>query len=367
MKCQANGCGKDATYEVRKFKLCEEHAKQQIHCIGCKDLIQVADLVVVRYITYPDTNQRLCVACDGLPQEGCICCGKIVTVDGRTTAAHTNYGETNQRLCAACDGLPKETCSGCGKIVKVNEQQLVDGSSHNDGAILLCGDCAGSVSQRCRACTAPSAVRTPDGRDQLLAGASRIHPVDDEATTVGWRCPVCATDSLGNTVDAQAAYSEAVAWMRGWVESCGEDYPGYGGRLTWSLNRDGEFTMDDSGQELGHCATTTHGDEPKTYNIQILCFMRPLSFQQTLIHELTHALTNEFRIGDKPKIEGFCNYVAYLYLKHVQDSDPARRAEASRAIKRMMENTNKEYGEDFRDILDFLGTSAEALTWLSGT
>ncbi|WP_018791628.1 hypothetical protein [Salinispora arenicola] len=155
--------------------------------------------------------------------------------------------------------------------------------------------------------------------------------------------------------------------MRGWVESCGEDYPGYGGRLTWSLNRDGEFTMDDSGQELGHCATTTHGDEPKTYNIQILCFMRPLSFQQTLIHELTHALTNEFRIGDKPKIEGFCNYVAYLYLKHVQDSDPARRAEASRAIKRMMENTNKEYGEDFRDILELLGASAEALTWLSST
>lgn len=56
------------------------------------------------------------------------------------------------------------------------------------------------------------------------------------------------------------------------------------------------------------------GDGPKTYKLQMLCFLRPLSFQQTLTHKRTHALTNDFRIGDKPKIEGFCNNVTYLHL-----------------------------------------------------
>lgn len=98
--------------------------------------------------------------------------------------------------------------------------------------------------------------------------------------------------------------------------------------------------------------------------------MRPLSFQETLLHELTHALTNHLRIGNKPLIEGFCNYVAYLYLKGVSETanSTAARAEALRAIARMEANDDPAYGQGFRDVRDELrDTPNRAITWFAGT
>ncbi len=442
MKCQAKGCGKDATHRISNVLLCEEHANQQRHCSGgCAKLLQVANVNLAVHNSYKggefllceacdrldkktctycrtivkvggrttttnrpygDTTQlcencdqldkktctncntivkvegrttttnrpygnttQLCENCDQLDKKTCTNCGSIVEVEGRTTTTNRPYGNTTQ-LCENCDQLDKKTCTNCGSIVSVEGETRVIYTPYNDGEIPLCGRCDTLVGQRCRACTAPSTVRTPDGRDQQLAGASRIHPVGDEATTVGWRCRVCTKNPLRNTDDVttRQAYGNAETWMRGWVESCGKVYPGYGDRLTWSMDRDGEFTLDGDGQELGRCTTTTHGDLPKTYRIQVLTFMRPLSFQQTLIHELTHALTHEFGIGDKPMIEGFCNYVAYLYLEHVRTSDFVRAAEAARAIQRMTENPNQAYGVNFRHIRDQLRLDpTQALNW----
>ena len=85
--------------------------------------------------------------------------------------------------------------------------------------------------------------------------------------------------------------------------------------------------------------------------------------------ELTHALTNERAIGNKPLIEGFCNYVAYLFLTNVANTGTqGERAEARRAIARMEANDNVTYGENFRTVRDTLANHpTETLTWLAGT
>lgn len=139
----------------------------------------------------------------------------------------------------------------------------------------------------------------------------------------------------------------------------------------WSIDRDATFTMTGDGQELGHCLTTTYsGGGPPTHRVRVLFYMRPISFQQTLVHELTHALINERGIGRKQLIGGFCNYVAYLFLRHVSDtgSTAAEQAEARRAIDRMQANDNVTYGVNFRTVRDTLADRPnDALTWLAST
>jgi hypothetical protein len=154
--------------------------------------------------------------------------------------------------------------------------------------------------------------------------------------------------------------------MKSWVESCDEDYPGYGDRLAWDVARDATFQTEDDSLTMGLCETKP-GDQ-QTYQITVLNFIPPIAFQQTLVHELTHAFTNENGTGDKVKIEGFCNYVSYLFLKHIESDaeDEDDRAEATRRLARMEDNNSLKYGVHFRQIRDELANQpAQAISWLS--
>jgi uncharacterized protein YlaI len=350
---------------------CEDLPKTS--CPRCTKLLTVGDVTVAEGRIYPaPSNITVCVDCHALQTTRCANCTRVVTIGGHNFVQTSTYGApSNIVLCPTCEALPKRNCAKCTRIVRIDARNLVALTPYPDQqnqTFLLCTTCVPTVNHRCRACGFPAGY-TVDNVQRPLANASFIHREGDQTDIVGWRCPLCTVGPLRNTGEAQAAYAAAVQWMTNWVVNvCQGNYPAYGTRLEWSIDRDATFQMTGNGMELGHCVTTTGGGQP-THRIRVLFYMRPLSYQQTMLHELTHALTNETGIGNKALIEGFCNYVAYLYLRHVsQTGSPAERTEALRAMARMEANPDQTYGVGFRTVRDTLAQAPNtALTWLAST
>ncbi|MGI5240077.1 ImmA/IrrE family metallo-endopeptidase [Dactylosporangium sp. CA-139066] len=337
--CAINGCEKEGTTTVGEgedsFDLCDEHADKELY-----------------------------------PRTLCRCCRKAVRIADTPVRGNRPYGPPDDfRLCTkTCDLLPKDRCAGCRRIVRVGNNPIGNSSSYRDGKIRLCATCVGQVVDGCdcRACGAPAAYRTADGL-RPLRDASEVTPVGNEDTVVGRRCGVCSPGSLNSRQEAQQYYDVVVQWMTGWAQNNGVAYPDYGNRLTWDVARDATFTTEAGGQTLGECVTKTRGNEPKRHEIQVLNFIRPIAFQRTLVHELTHAITNELNLGNHDKIEGFCNYVAYCFMRHIEANgqSAADQQEATDHIARMEANDDQEYGVNFRTIRDDLAqTPNGAIDWL---
>jgi hypothetical protein len=375
--CDINNCTNAATARVGgTIKLCDTHANEdnfpRTRCGSCNKTVKIANTVFVRHTPFgAPSNIVLCETCVALPRVACGHCTKVVSVGGDTVATHTPFGApSNIALCQTCAALPRVTCTKCQRILRVDTQNVAASSNYADGAVILCGACNPTIAHRCRACSIPAACTNAEGAVESLPNASFIHQADDQSVIVGWRCSICTVGPLRTTAEAQTAYNAAAAWMTTWLQTCQVAYPAYGARLEWSIDRDATFTMAGGGQELGHCVTTTYGGgRLPTHRIRVLFYMRPISFQQTLVHELTHALTNERGIGNKPLIEGFCNYVTYLFLTSVSNTGTlADRAEARRAIARMEANDDVTYGVNFRTVRNTLANRpTEALTWLAST
>jgi hypothetical protein len=290
-------------------------------------------------------------------------------VNNRSVVASQPYGDPDDlRLCTPCDDLTKVECDGCGRILKVDQKLIVESiRNHRNRRIRLCVACDGAVTPQCtcRACGAPAAYQSRIGLD-VLRGATAITQVGS-TNVVGRRCRVCGTGSLNSKDEARQYYDAVVQWMTGWARDNGENYPDYGLRLQWDVARDATFTTEAGGQTLGDCDTSTQGSAPKTYSIRVLNFIRPIAFQRTLVHELTHALTNELGIAERAKIEGFCNYVAYCYMRHLASTAQSEsgREEAAEHIERLNTNPNQLYGVDFRTIRDALQNDDNgAIAWL---
>jgi len=377
--CAINGCDNAGTTTVGSgadtFQLCQEHADQtkfpRTGCRVCGKAVRIADTAIRSNQPYgPPDSFRLCMICDALAKANCASCGKIVRIGDQPIGGNQPYGEPdNLRLCLACEDLAKVECDGCRRILKVGQTQIVDSvRNHRNRRIRLCVACDDAVTEpcHCRACGAPAAYQSQTGRT-ALRGAAAINPVSNTATVVGRRCAVCNAGSLNSKEEARQFYDAAVQWMTGWARENGEAYPDYGVRLQWDVARDATFTTEAGGQTLGECETTTHGSAPKTYSIQVLNFIPPIAFQRTLVHELTHALTNELNIAERQKIEGFCNYVAYRYMRHLASTaqSGSDRDEATEHIKRLDDNPNERYGVDFRTIRDaLLNKDNDGIGWL---
>jgi uncharacterized protein YlaI len=377
-------CGEQAAVEASGgIKLCTAHARlPRTTCRNCSKIISIGDTTIADKVTYnAPSSIVLCSDCDNLAKTNCGACNKILNVGNKTVNAKVTYDPPSDLvLCQACDTLPQVNCAKCQRVGLVNGHTVRDirravvqvhlYPDEDNMVFILCAACTRESEFKCRACGIPAGY-SDGGQSLTLPGATFITPENDRTNIIGWRCAICSVGALRNTAAAQGAYDAAVMWMTNWLRRCGRDYPAYGNRLKWSIDRDNEFEIDDDGMELGHCETTPRGGGPdSTHKIQVLYFMRPLSFQQTMLHELTHALTNHLKIGNKPLIEGFCNYVAYLYLKEVSETanSPADRAEALRAIARMEANDDPVYGQGFRDVRDELvNTPNRAITWLAGT
>jgi len=342
----------------------------QTECKLCAKVVQVGRKVIANFqpFGFPE-DMALCEGCDQLPRVTCAHCTKVVSVSGKGILQHWTFGSSDTNaLCDKCDKLtPQTRCALCRKLVRVAKKNVEQYSSYADHAVCLCAKCEVKITMKCRACGNPAAYKGLSGKDESLPGGLFIHEANKPSVIVGWRCSVCAVDPLTDTESAQEAYDEVVAWMTAWVKTCGKSYPNYGNRLRWSIERDRTFDMDDKERELGHCVTTSGVDNvPPWHQIRVLFYMRPISFQQTMAHEFTHALTNELGCGHKAIIEGFCNYVSYLFLLHKADTDKKnQKAEANRAIERMLKNDDELYGTDFRKVVAALNGKAEtALTWL---
>jgi len=294
----------------------------------------------------------------------CDKCGRTVEVGGKTVVDSTYLKTSQVLLCEdPCSTLERRTCGGCERVVQVGGSDVVDGlGSYVDGIVLVCKQC--TVAEKCRPCGAPAAVKDENQQPVPMIGARRIRTVQSNQT-VGWRCAACAANSITSKSDAEKFYREAVRWMTAWVKSCKREYPNYGKRLEWELALDAEFEAKHGRLTPGSCKTT--GDKEKKHKIQVLNYITQLAFQVTLLHELTHALTSEFGCGDKRLIEGFCEYVPYLYLLEQETKGSTEhRAEATRRLDRMEKNTSKEYGDYFRTVRDELKPKpARALEWFA--
>lgn len=312
---------------------------------------------------------QLCATHAGFLRTKCKACGKFVRIGEIDVADNQPYGApSNLVLCTACDGLRKVACPVCRRILEVDGQVFANIQPYAGGKVNLCADpCDAQVVDRCVVCTTPTTTRPAANLGPVMVrGASEVKAPSQQV--VGLRCEVCSVNPITSTAAAQPYYNAAVAWMTGWVGASGGSYPAYDGRLTWQVALDGTFGQHSApGHPLGRCRLVD--GQPPTYQISILSHMRPISFQASLLHELTHAWAFENSVGNKPLIEGFCNYVAYLYLQHLKDTaTDADRAEAGACIERMEQERVKEYGPDFLRIRQTLAAAPKtAISWFKHT
>ena len=372
--CDFPGCTNEATIEIplarrRTVELCDVHKVEQdfarTHCRVCRLVVQVGGQTVNSHRPYPDPDGFvLCTgtdSCDLLQRFECRGCDRIVKIgDQKTILTNFPYGApSNLRLCEDCDDHPsKFSCKGCQKILRTNNRNLFGYQPYADGAVNLCtgpGSCDPRVGATCRVCSTPAALNPPVGEGLVdLPGTRRV---TRDGATIGWRCQVCSAQPLTGRPAATAFVGAVTGFVRDLFIDCGWAYPAYAERLAWDLASETQFTTENNGQgrTLGRCVTTTSDINPPTHSIQILNYMSPLVFQQTLAHELTHAFTNENGIGNKQRIEGFCNWVSYLFLVHIQNTGNDRRqAEAATRLERMESDPSPTYGQDFREIRNFL-------------
>jgi hypothetical protein len=416
--CDVVGCDTEWTTEAisaRKVttQLCAAHKAPELRtgCLGCRVVLQVGEKAIkaIRTSEAPRPShaygggQLLCHDCNRLSSPVvCANCTRVARLNGKVlsggvgqdepfawalcgtclpggyTRCSANCGrlarvgttlqpgaaavlgaDPAQVTCGTCTTAGTTQCNGCRKLVLVGGK-VVGGVRVKPyrGRLYLCSDTAGCesrVTRRCKLCDTPARLSTTTrlGAAVELAGGT-------------WRCMFCAPDRVTAITPTNPLIVQVLQFLDRFLAHCGVPRPGLAGRITWQLATDAQMTTGAStshrGQTYGHCTSVG-----LAHTIQLLGDVPPLRFQQTVAHELAHAVTNELGLDTHANIEGFCNWAAYLFLAEVRNTEPQRAGEAQRLIDLMEKEQNPTYGENFLLVRRTIEAPSQSFNYLRGT
>jgi hypothetical protein len=335
---------------------CEDRAL--VECAGCRRIATIDGTSVIPGTIKQTTpvTRLFCGTCVAETFTQCAGCRAVLTVGKREVQKPRDL-PGGVKLCGTCASAPPTRCGGCARLVLAGQHVVVDCQPYHGGAFHLCKDrCVPKVTASCKLCGTPTMVGTAK-----MAGAESLGGTDGQPRT--WRCKVCATGWI-RELPQVTPVTEVLTFMRDWVLFCGATFTPFTGRLTLSLAEDGALTSVHGGQTYGVCTPLGVGTT-STYTVRLLSHLPPLRFQQTLVHELTHAVTHELGMSARRDIEGFCNYAAYLFLSGIRDTGGARGQEAAWLLGQLEQDSNPVYGVAFRAMRDRLqSTPRQAFTHL---
>jgi hypothetical protein len=322
------------------------HGRVTATCVGCGRAVLANGTLLVKgsqQMTQP-VARTICGLCITAGYKECPGCSEIVSVGGKARIPAKDIDGSEYAICRNCEtngGVGR--CMACQRLVKVGQRPLEDCQPYRHQTRYLCkgkGRCGSKLTGTCGLCGTPTQVD-----NQKLTGAVLV-------AGTRWRCEFCAPGNIAALPSAATLIQQVHTFMGEWLTFCGLTYAPFGTRLTVRLAA--TLTGTHGGQTYGRCESTGTGTTSQ-HTIEVLRDLPPIRFQQTLVHELTHAVTHELDYSGRTRIEGFCNYAAYLFLHgRLNTATGLDKVNAKYLLGELERSENQVYGQAFRDIRDAL-------------